>query len=144
MTELGERIASLRAQGMTYNQIVAETGASKGTVSYYCGAGQMEKTMQRQKDSRNYIVRYIQDVKQKSPCADCGENYPYWVMDFDHVRGEKKFNIGSYKAVVASLSMVKEEIKKCDLVCSNCHRNRTHSRMITKGTALPDISEHYI
>lgn len=59
---------------------------------------------------------------------DCGISYPYYVMDFDHRNGEEKLegvaalvNSGRRKAVF-------EEIEKCDLVCSNCHRERTHQR----------------
>ncbi len=45
-------------------------------------------------------------------------------MDFDHVRGKKLFNIANgryrtWKSVII-------EIAKCDLVCANCHRIRTH------------------
>jgi hypothetical protein len=31
---------------------------------------------------------YVDDLK-RVPCADCGVKYPPYVMDFDHVRGEK-------------------------------------------------------
>lgn len=47
-------------------------------------------------------------------------------MDFDHVRGVKKYNIST--AIFKnnySVDRVLLEINKCDLVCSNCHRIRT-------------------
>jgi len=73
--------------------------------------------------SRRAAIRKAKD----KPCADCKKWYPYWVMDFDHVRGKKLFEIGagSYKR---GLKAVLEEIAKCDVVCSNCHRERTHRR----------------
>ncbi|AJD82175.1 HNH endonuclease [Mycobacterium phage Cosmo] len=49
-------------------------------------------------------------------------------MDFDHVRGVKEFNIGSYRTKSYSLQRIRDEIAKCDVVCSNCHRIRTHDR----------------
>jgi hypothetical protein len=52
-------------------------------------------------------------------------------MDFDHVRGEKKFNIGP-TAAANSVKMILEEAKKCDIVCSNCHRIRTRARYMAK------------
>lgn len=55
-------------------------------------------------------------------CTDCGLEYPWYCMDFDHV-GEKKECISKINK-----SMVLEEIKKCELVCSNCHRKRTYSK----------------
>lgn len=143
MTELGERILDLRAQGLTYKQIVEKTGAAKSTVAYYCGAGVKERYMVRQRDKRNKVRVYIQKVKQESPCADCGENYPYWMMDFDHVRGEKLFNVSVYQRYTDSLDVVKQEIDKCDLVCANCHRNRTHFRLIKDGSDVLDVSEFY-
>lgn len=47
-----EEILRLRSQGYSYNQIVAELKCSKGTVSYYCGEGQREKTTHRTKVRR--------------------------------------------------------------------------------------------
>jgi hypothetical protein len=45
-------------------------------------------------------------------------------MHFDHRPGEvKEFNIGHQ--VTASMSRILAEIKKCDLVCANCHAERT-------------------
>lgn len=67
----------------------------------------------------------VQEEKSK-PCADCGRSYPYYVMDFDHVRGKKAFTIGASMSKPARV--LREEIKKCDVVCANCHRIRTHKR----------------
>lgn len=65
------------------------------------------------------------------PCCDCGKVYPYYVMDFDHVpgkgEGKKKGNIGTMKSG-ASLSQIIREAGKCDVVCANCHRIRSHDR----------------
>jgi hypothetical protein len=36
--------------------------------------------------------RLLQKAKSK-PCHDCGKRYLYYVMDFDHVRGEKTGNV---------------------------------------------------
>src|SRR5690242_7976843 len=36
----------------------------------------------------------VQQAKAK-PCADCGIQYDYWIMQFDHVRGKKSFNVCS-------------------------------------------------
>src|SRR5207245_2408021 len=33
-------------------------------------------------------VAFIRAAKNV-PCTDCGVKYPYYVMDFDHARGEK-------------------------------------------------------
>ena len=59
------------------------------------------------------------------PCQDCGQRYPPYVMDFDHRYG-KKFLIGRQVWSTTSVARVKEEIAKCDIVCANCHRERTY------------------
>jgi lysyl-tRNA synthetase class I len=78
-----------------------------------------------------YLAQYLRDLKTKTPCVDCGINYPYYVMDFDHVRGQKHANV---MELIKSLSKKKidEEIAKCEIVCSNCHRIRTHMRRMAK------------
>ena len=78
-----------------------------------------------------YLAQYLRDLKTKTPCVDCGINYPYYVMDFDDVRGQKHANV---MELVSTLSKKKidEEIAKCEIVCSNCHRIRTHMRKMAK------------
>jgi hypothetical protein len=56
---------------------------------------------------------------------DCGLAFPPCAMDFDHRDpSTKEFNVGSMMRW--SKKKIQEEIDKCDLVCSNCHRVRTH------------------
>lgn len=73
------------------------------------------------------VTEYLGKVKSH-PCTDCGGTFDAEVMDFDHVSGVKSFNISSAKQVGYSLSRVKKEVAKCELVCSNCHRLRTKAR----------------
>lgn len=61
------------------------------------------------------------------PCVDCKVSYPHYVMDYDHVRGEKTKNLAKMVGRT-SWDKILEEIDKCELVCSNCHRIRTHIR----------------
>lgn len=76
---------------------------------------------------RKLIKEFIIDQKDK-PCMDCGNNYPWYVMQFDHVRGEKKFNLATAVKRERSIKSLIEEISKCDLVCANCHAERTAKR----------------
>ena len=82
------------------------------------------------KDQRTWKIKIREIIisAKKVPCFDCGISYPYFVMDFDHVRGEKKFNIAQATSNRRSVEKLKEEIDKCDVVCSNCHRMRTYKR----------------
>jgi ssDNA-binding Zn-finger/Zn-ribbon topoisomerase 1 len=87
----------------------------------------MSLTKNKQKQ---VIADYLQKIKSKTPCSDCQLKYSYWIMDFDHVYGKKLFNIAQYQNKTYTLEMIKEEVAKCEIVCSNCHRHRTHMRLI--------------
>ena len=82
-----------------------------------------------------------------APCADCGGRFPPEAMDFDHVRGEKTWSICQMRNY--TISRIKEEMAKCDLVCANCHRIRTHVSRCngtlykTKGVPL-DVTDPQI
>lgn len=81
------------------------------------------------KAARIALRAYIRDAKTGKPCADCAVAYPHYVMQFDHREGTKKlFDIGVYVRNNSSLARLQAEIAKCDLVCSNCHAERTYSR----------------
>lgn len=74
---------------------------------------------------------FIRAYKENKPCTDCGKQYPYYVMDFDHLDPTKKEkNVGRLTARSFSLEKIQKEIDKCELVCSNCHRIRTHNRRV--------------
>ena len=58
------------------------------------------------------------------PCADCGQRLPPFVMQFDHRDpDQKKFNVA--QSWCRSESSILAEARKCDIVCPNCHRNRS-------------------
>jgi hypothetical protein len=69
--------------------------------------------------------RKIIAFAKAQPCEDCNETYPTCVMDFDHVRGEKRFGIAQAIKSVSSTDALINEILKCEVVCANCHRQRT-------------------
>ena len=64
------------------------------------------------------------------PCADCLAVYPSHVMQFDHVRGEKVGDVGGMTSVPVGALLA--EIDKCEVVCANCHADRTHRRRFPK------------
>jgi len=77
---------------------------------------------------------------------DCGEPYPYWILEFDHTGDDKLFTISDTRLRNrggVSLEDIVKEIEKCDLVCSNCHKNRTHYRKVRSGADVLDIAEDY-
>lgn len=69
--------------------------------------------------------REILREAKSAACADCGSTYPPYVMDFDHKDPvQKRANVGTL--ISGTTARLLEEIAKCDVVCANCHRVRTH------------------
>lgn len=76
--------------------------------------------------SREWDKRKVIDSYKNQPCADCGNTYPAFVMQFDHRDPkEKKFSIGELGTRKSKKDLI-EEIEKCDVVCANCHALRTY------------------
>jgi len=72
-------------------------------------------------------------LKMERPCYDCGGMFPPHMTDWDHLpQFEKKFAIGP-SVRCKSMDSVIDEIAKCQLVCANCHRERTKIRREQKG-----------
>jgi hypothetical protein len=76
--------------------------------------------------TKNLDVRkYVFDYLKTHPCVDCGESNVL-ALEFDHLHS-KKFDIGTALGGNTKVaSRVKEEIKKCVVRCSTCHRIKTH------------------
>ncbi len=74
--------------------------------------------------------KWLEKIKDR-PCIDCGVKYPPYIMDFDHKDGVVKIASISWLALhnTSNLEVIKLEIAKCELVCANCHRQRTHDRL---------------
>lgn len=84
---------------------------------------------QRNTKNRRRRIDLVRELKDK-PCADCGNRFPYFIMEFDHRPGEnKEFSIGNGAARTVGLKRLLGEIDKCDLVCVLCHRYRTARRL---------------
>lgn len=143
MTKLAEKIHKLYETGHSYTQIQKILECSKGTISYHLGAGQKDKTRMRVSTRRNAVRRYVHKYKQERGCADCKEMYPYWMLDLDHL-SDKSFTISQYHQHTSDLEVVKKELEKCEVVCANCHRNRTHSRQIQSGEGVFDLTDEYL
>lgn len=79
--------------------------------------------------ARIYRARaWMASLKEGVPCRDCGEIFPVWVMHWDHLPGFEKVDQVSSMVQSRTRSVVLEEIKKCELVCANCHVLRTVRR----------------
>lgn len=80
--------------------------------------------MERRKTRRRLLYLFIFQYLKEHPCIDCGENDPI-VLDFDHVKDKKVNNVSTMAHDLRPLDIIKDEISKCEIRCSNCHRKKT-------------------
>ncbi len=120
-SSMGSNLKICYNPSMAYKNIDDRKAASK---RHY--EANKVRYVERNKRYREEIRAFVRGVKENSPCQDCNKNYPYYVMDFDHLE-DKKFDI-NFLASTGRIGALKVEIKKCEVVCANCHRIRTHIR----------------
>lgn len=116
-----EKILQLRKEGKNVNQIAEILKCSCGLVYYYTSPNAREKEMRRA-----LIYRYNKRKKYKmlagGKCQRCGYNKCFDALCFHHLnQHEKQFALGTAMMNCVSDKRIKEEIKKCILLCSNCH-----------------------
>ena len=93
----------------------------------------------RSKDRRERARAYARGVKSTTPCMDCGQQFPWFAMDFDHRPDETKLmDISKLVNRMSAISTLAAEIAKCDIVCAVCHRIRTFSRAFNEDGSPVD------
>ena len=81
-----------------------------------------------QKRIRERNRKYLVDFLMKNPCVVCGED-DIVVLEFDHIDpSTKKFNVSRMvSSQHHSIATIQKEIEKCQVLCANCHRRKTHN-----------------
>ena len=116
---------------MAYKNIEDQRAASK---RHY--ESNKQKYLERNKRYRQVIQEYVRKIKETSRCKDCDRQYPYYVMDFDHL-DSKEHDI-SFLTSTGRIGALKQEIDKCEVVCANCHRIRSHTRLKIRSRSSVD------
>lgn len=136
MDTLGNQIKELRQQGLSYNQIAEQLKCSKGTVSYHLGTGQKAKSKARnflnrekknalERSKRLYLQELAQRYKRLCGCKKCGIKNPV-VLQFDHLNTKDKITtISQMISDRFNIQVFKQEIRKCQVLCANCHLEKT-------------------
>lgn len=87
-------------------------------------------------NARRNAARYqkqYESWKDTLSCQLCGESFSK-CLEFHHLNREKDFNVSDYRN--RSIRQLKEELSKCVVLCSNCHR-KVHYEAITLPPGLP-------
>ena len=122
-------------------------GCSKSMkLHYFANAGKLDKSGKPYK--RHYCSKYgcywnrkkhspsgrmakaqkIKEYKETCSCVNCGYSkntrgkwFTTWVLQFHHHDSDKEANVSDMISNGYSLKNIFKEIKKCIVLCSNCH-----------------------
>lgn len=72
------------------------------------------------KQHRHKMAEWFAEIKSKMKCCECGEDHVA-CMDFHH-NGNKEIELADAIAAGWGEKRILEEIKKCKVLCANCHR----------------------
>ena len=86
---------------------------------YRCKKCAVEAVQKRRNKIKLMALEYL-----GGKCKKCCYDKYVGALEFHHINGKKDFGIAA-KGYTRSWEKVKEELDKCILLCSNCHRE-TH------------------
>lgn len=95
----------------------------KSTREHYKNNKQYYKD--KSKSYRKKMTQWFVDFKSTLSCNRCGENR-WWVLDFHHKNPQnKEYSLSGLASNVSKETFFKE-VEKCEVLCSNCHRDHHH------------------
>ena len=91
----------------------------------------IEKKKIYKKNLYNKVSQYLNDYKLSKGCQECGYKESPYALEFHHRdRKLKTKNVSSFrKSSWTQLDQIVEEVKKCDILCSNCHKILTQKEI---------------
>lgn len=114
----------------TYNKSQAFKDAQKRYYTSEHGAAKRRALKQLPEYKALAKARYqarrdfLNRTKIAMGCIDCGYVGHPAALEFDHVRGIKRIEIG--KMGMRAWKVIFEELAKCEIRCANCHRIKTY------------------
>ena len=87
-----------------------------------------QKVMRVQRRKKLFAVNFY-----GGKCIRCGYDKCIGSLTFHHRDKKTKMARPAYIIMRWKWGRIKEELDKCDLVCSNCHRIRTRDRRTGSG-----------
>jgi formate-dependent nitrite reductase cytochrome c552 subunit len=109
----------------TYRWLLAREKGSPGT---------SRRIEEKRRNWRGHAT--LLEQLRNVPCADCGLRFPSYVMQFDHRDPSNKNYTVTRMIGRAGRATILEEAAKCDIVCANCHRDRTYRRRASSAGVL--------
>jgi len=85
------------------------------------------------KSRKKFLYSFVNRLKSILKCSNCNENR-FWVLDLHHINPlEKKRNIAIMINRGVAFKTLKKEIRKCKILCANCHRDFHYKEQIASG-----------
>jgi hypothetical protein len=108
-----------------------------GKQSKFCSVKCKQQTINFK--HQNYTAQQARGLERKKKlielaggeCCDCGYKKNISALEFHHLNPEEKsFGIDLRKCSNLQWNKLVEEVKKCVLICANCHRERHNPDLI--------------
>jgi hypothetical protein len=108
-----------------------------GKQSKFCSVKCKQQTINFK--HQNYTAQQARGLERKKKlielaggeCCDCGYKKNISALEFHHLNPEgKSFGIDLRKCSNLQWNKLVEEVKKCVLICANCHRERHNPDLI--------------
>lgn len=131
-----QRIVNMRMAGASYVDIQRELNCEMSVISYHLNRDSKVNVSKKMRREHTSELEAIQSYKERMGCIDCENDYPHFVLEFDHLPEFKKFGQVSHILKKYGADKAWEEIAKCDVVCSNCHKIRTNTRLFSEYDAI--------
>ena len=86
---------------------------------------------------KNRNLQIVEQIKSCG-CQKCGEKRKF-LLDFHHINPEEKINSIAHMIKSSSENSLRNELKKCIVLCSNCHRE---FHFLKKENKISSIQEY--
>ena len=78
------------------------------------------------------IKKWFAEYKKKLSCSECDENHPATIEFHHKEENQKEKGIAIMVNDGCSIKKISEEMRKCEVLCSNCHRKLHYKKRINK------------
>lgn len=90
---------------------------------------------------KRLIKKIIICKKKGDRCTICKDTFPYYLYEFHHTEPDKKeIEISTLLSNNASMEKIESELKKCILVCPQCHKS-LHNEDVVPNEKVNKLSQ---
>lgn len=124
-----KKVRALKEQGYTNSEISKKLKINPATVTYHLYSDLRKEKLVHKQTNRRKANKEKLIAALGSKCEICGYSRCVAALDFHHRNtSEKEFELGDKMRM--SLTTLLNEVSKCALLCSNCHRE-VHAGLIS-------------